>query len=146
MKQELILLPMIALVLLTAIVWVWLYLTRVGTIRRQRIPPQALATRALGAALLAEVAGPSDNLMNLFEMPVLFYILTILLYVTGLAGTGHPVLASVYVALRYAHSVIHITYNRVLHRFLVYVASCAVLWAMWAWFTLQIFERARVGI
>lgn len=145
-KQELILLPMIALVLLTAIVWARLYLTRIGAMRRRRIPPQALATRAGAAALLADVAAPSDNLLNLFELPVLFYVLTILLYVAGLASTGYLVLASIYAALRYAHSFIHLTYNRVMHRFLVYVASCAVLWAMWLWFALQIMERASVGI
>jgi hypothetical protein len=40
----------------------------------------------------------------------------------------------VYVGLRALHSLIHVSYNRVVHRFLVYVASTLLLFAMWiAW-------------
>ena len=37
-------------------------------------------------------------------------------------------------ALRALHSLIHVTYNRVVHRFLVYVASTLLLFGMWAAF------------
>ena len=40
-------------------------------------------------------------------------------------------IAWVFVAFRYVHSVIHVTYNRVRHRFTVYVLGCLVLWLLW---------------
>ena len=46
--------------------------------------------------------------------------------------------AWIYVALRVAHSAIHCTYNRVLHRFAVFATSCAVLLGMWAAFVLAL--------
>ncbi len=141
MNQELILLPVIAMVLLTVIVAVCVLFTRIRTIVRRRIRPQNIATRTGSATLLKDVAAPSDNLMNLFEMPVLFYLLTVLLYTTGLADREYLVLASLYVVLRYAHSVIHVTYNRVMHRFAAFLVSCIVLWAMWGRFAWQLFMR-----
>ena len=37
-----------------------------------------------------------------------------------------------YVGLRYVHSLVHCTYNRVMHRFIAYAASCLVLMLLWA--------------
>lgn len=137
MTRELILLPILALVLLTAIVWVLLYLVRVREMRARRIHPQAMATRAKGTAALQDTAA-SDNFMNLFEMPVLFYVLGILLYATDMADWIDVVLAWSYVALRYGHTLIHVTYNRVMHRFPVYLLSGLVLWVMWGRFAAQL--------
>jgi hypothetical protein len=139
MTREVILLPILALVLLTAIVWVLLYLTRTREMRARRIHPQAVATRTQGAAALQDTAA-SDNFMNLFEMPVLFYVLTILLYATDMTDRSHLVLAWVYVALRYAHTFVHVTYNRVMHRFLAYLLSGVVLWVMWGRFAAQLLD------
>jgi hypothetical protein len=52
----------------------------------------------------------SDNFRNLFEVPVLFYV----------------------------HSFIHLTYNRVMHRFAVYVLSTVVLLVLWAALGIQV--------
>ncbi len=139
MTRELILLPAAALVLLTAIVWVLLYVTRVREMRARRIHPQAMATRVKGTAALEDTAA-SDNFMNLFEMPVLFYVLTILLYATDMTDRSHLTLAWVYVALRYAHTFIHVTYNRVMHRFPVYLLSGVVLWILWGRFAAQLLD------
>jgi hypothetical protein len=129
--QTAIILPAIALVLLTAIVWVRLYIERIGELRQRRIDPQALATSALAAQALQRVQA-SDNLKNLFEVPVLFYALCAVLasaqYVAPLFVVG----AWVYVALRYIHSFIHLTYNRVTHRFVVYALSTVILLMLWA--------------
>src|SRR5687767_12522818 len=69
-----IILPVIALVLLTAIVWVRLYVERIRELRQRRIDPQSLATSASAAQTLHRVQA-SDNFKNLFEVPVLFYAL-----------------------------------------------------------------------
>src|SRR5688572_18368973 len=69
-----IILPVIALVLLTAIVWVRLYVERIRELRQRRIDPQSLMTSALAAQTMQRVQA-SDNFKNLFEVPVLFYAL-----------------------------------------------------------------------
>jgi len=130
--------PALAMVGLTCLVWLYMYFKRLSFIRAHSIDPQDVATRALGAKSLAEVSAPSDNLMNLFEMPVLFYFLITLLLVTGTASPGFVTAAWIYVALRALHSFIHCTYNRVLQRFSVYVASSLLLWGMWAAFAQRV--------
>lgn len=138
--QGLILLPVVALVVLTASVWVALFMTRVGEMRARRIRPQSLATRAQAATALARSA-PSDNFMNLFELPVLFYVLALALYATNLVDGLYLGLAWLYVLLRYVHSLIHLTYNRVMHRFYVFAASGIVLWILWGRFAVQLVGR-----
>jgi hypothetical protein len=127
------LMPMAAMVALTAIVWVRLYFERIGEMRERRIRPQAVATsREMAAALTRTQA--ADNLRNLFEIPVLFYALC--LAVTSVGGAT-PLLvdgAWAYVVLRAVHSLIHCSYNRVMHRFATYVASTALLFVLWAAF------------
>lgn len=127
------LMPMAAMVALTAIVWVRLYFERIGEMRERRIRPQSVATsREMAAALVRTQA--ADNLRNLFEIPVLFYALC--LAVTSVGGAT-PLLvdgAWAYVVLRAVHSLIHCSYNRVMHRFATYVASTALLFVLWAAF------------
>jgi hypothetical protein len=123
--------------MLIALVWSWMYVTRIREIRTKRVPVQVLADRTRAVQALKDVAGPSDNLINLFELPVLFYVVIIVLYVTGRGDEVYLTMAWVYVLLRAAHSFIHCTYNRVMHRFSVYMLSSVVLWVMWARLALQ---------
>lgn len=132
MNRELIFWPVLAMVLLVFVVWVCLYITRVREIRSRRIPPQALATRVSARQQLTESMHVADNFSNLFELPVLFYVAAVLLYVTDRVDGTYLALAWAFVVLRYAHSAIHVTYNRVMHRFPVYVLGALSLWAMWA--------------
>jgi len=78
-----------------------------------------------------EVSLPNRNLMNLLELPVLFYVACLAFYVGGIVDVAAVVLAWAYVALRAAHSVIHLTYNNVFHRLAAFAASNAVLLALW---------------
>ena len=135
--QTAIILPAIALVLLTAIVWVRLYVDRIGEIRQRRINPQSLATSASAGQALQRVQA-SDNFKNLFEVPVLFYALCALLAAAQNVSAFFVVGAWVYVALRCIHSFIHLTYNRVMHRFTVYVLSTVVLFILWAALGIQV--------
>jgi len=133
-----ILMPAIALVAVTFVVWCWMYFTRLRYLRANRIDPNSIATRERGAARLEPVSAPSDNFQNLFEMPVLFYVLIILLLDTGHANSGFVSAAWAFVALRTLHSAIHCTYNDVMHRFTVYALSSLVLWGMWAAFAVRL--------
>lgn len=130
-------LPCAALVGLTALVWVKLYADRLGEMRARRIDPQALATARAAAGRLDRTAA-ADNFRNLFEVPVLFYLLCVALAVTGASTPGFVAAAWGYVGLRSVHSLIHVTYNRVVHRFLAYVASTLLLFGMWIAFVIRI--------
>ena len=127
-----ILLPLLALVFLTFVIWVYMYVTRLSEIRRKKIDPQDLDTRVHGQALLTESPRQADNLKNLFELPVLFYVAALLSMVLMIQDPFLVQLAWGYVALRYVHSFVHCTYNRVMHRFMAYAASCIVLMLIWA--------------
>ena len=123
----------IAMALLTGIVWVRMYYCRIGYLKRQRINPDRYKHRsAYGEGVPAEATAASDNLMNLFEMPVLFYVVSLLLFTTQSSDQVFVVLCWLYVGLRYLHSFVHVTYNRVVHRFAVYFVSTVVLWIIWA--------------
>jgi hypothetical protein len=125
--------PFLGMMLLTAIVWAYMYTRRLTYIKANRIPPQELTTPEKAANLLPEtVALPANNLRNLLELPVLFYALCLYLFVTNSADSLHVVSAWVFVAFRAAHSIIHCTVNIVVLRFLSYFAAALVLWFMLA--------------
>ncbi len=126
------LLPLLALVFLTFLVWVYMYVTRLREIKRKSIDPQSLDTRVHSQALLTDSVAQADNLKNLFELPVLFYVAVLLTLVLMIQDQLLVQLVWGYVALRYVHSLVHCTYNRVIHRFIAYAASCLVLMLIWA--------------
>jgi hypothetical protein len=120
----------LALVLLTAAVGARLLFCRVREMRRKRIHPQAAATSVQVAARLEDVRA-ADNFRNLFEVPVLFYALAALALATAHTPAWLASGAWSYVALRCLHSVIHCTYNKVMHRLAVFLASFALLVGLW---------------
>ena len=124
-------LPAFAMAALTLVVWLRMYFMRIGQMKRERIHPQAVATSAQAAARLTD-SRAADNFRNLFELPVLFYLALVVAAVSGLANDATLALAWLFVLLRIAHSVIHCSYNKVMHRFLAYLAGGIVLWLLWA--------------
>ena len=125
------LLPLLAQVLLTFAVWFFLFARRIPEIMRKNIDPQDLRDRAQSHELLVESAAASNNLKNLFEMPVLFYAAILLSLVLLIQDMMLVTLAWGFVILRIAHSVIQCSYNNVNHRFAVYFISCLLLLFMW---------------
>jgi hypothetical protein len=77
------------------------------------------------------VAATARNLLNLYEMPTLFYAGTAIAFAAGESGALLVTLAWSYVGLRYLHSAIHLGLNKVLWRFRVFAASWLVLLAYW---------------
>lgn len=78
-----------------------------------------------------EVCIPNRNYMNLLELPVLFYVASLLVFSIQKYDAIFLSLAWAYVGLRVIHSIIHLTYNRVLHRGLVFAISNGVLAVIW---------------
>ena len=131
MSFNLILLPLLTMVFLTFAVWVYLYALRVPESKRLKMNLDGLQTRIQADKHLTVSAPVSDNLKNLFEMPVLFYVAAMLAIVLLIQDTLLIRLAWGFVILRIVHSVVHCTYNRVMHRFIAYLASCLFLILMW---------------
>jgi len=130
MGDNAIFLPAVAMAVLTFVVWWRMYATRIAQMKRERIHPQAVATSAQAAAKLTD-SRAADNFRNLFELPVLFYLALVVAAQAQLSTTAVLVLAWLFVALRVVHSWIQCTYNKVMHRFCVYVTGGMVMWALW---------------
>ena len=73
----------------------------------------------------------SNSFDNQFQLPVLFYVIALLAISTGGVVWLEVIAAWLFVALRYVHTAIHITSNRVHKRFAVYTAGLAVLVILW---------------
>ena len=131
--------PVIAQVVLVALVAGRMYAVRIGEMRKRRIDPQAVATSRSAADALHNIA-PADNFRNLFEVPVLFFAVCGALAITETVTPLQLGLAWLYVALRAVHSYIHVTYNRVMHRFIVYVASTICVFLMWGLFAAALWK------
>ncbi len=123
--------PAVAMALLTGIVWVRLYWVRIPEMRRRKIQPQSIAQSAQRDTAFEDTRA-SDNFKNLFELPVLFYLALFVAHASGQVGSTVVFLAWLFVALRWLHSGIQCTYNRVMHRFTVYLLGGVVLWLLWA--------------
>ena len=74
---------------------------------------------------------PNRNFMNLLEVPIFFYIVSIFIFITQHVDMLFVYLAWAYVVLRIVHSAIHLGYNNVVHRALIFGLSNAVLVIMW---------------
>jgi hypothetical protein len=130
MPQEAIFAPMFAMFGLTALVWTYMYSRRIPFILSQKMTNAEMAAGEFLRRAPGGVSAPSDNLKNLFEMPVLFYALALVLFVTARVDSIYLGAAWAFAALRALHSLIHCTYNTVIHRFFVYAASSLVLFFM----------------
>ncbi len=135
-----ILYPVAAMMVLTCIVMALMLRERVAEMKERRIHPQKVASSSQMSATLQNTRA-ADNYKNLFEMPVFFHALCLAVLATGMVGPGMVAAAWAYVALRCVHSFIHLGYNKVMHRFFVFLASCVLLLLMWAAFVVQLAQR-----
>jgi hypothetical protein len=125
--------PFFAMMLLTLGVWVFMYVRRISFIRSHQLSPKDLAVPGELARLSPpEVSNPSDNLKNLFEIPVLFYALVLQLFATQQVDAAQVAAAWVFVAFRALHSAVHCTFNVVMLRFNLYLVSTLALCFMLA--------------
>jgi hypothetical protein len=125
-----ILYPMTALAALTFAVLLVLPYKRIGGALKGRVKARDFKYGE-SANVPGDISIPNRNLMNLLEMPVLFYAACITFYVTKTVDGTALFLAWLYVALRGAHSAVHLSYNWVIHRLVVYAASNVVLLVIW---------------
>lgn len=130
MNQTAIFPPSVATMLLTLLVWIYMYARRIPFILRSKLTPQQLTPMEFARLSPPAVANPSDNLKNLFEMPTIFYAVVLYLYVTQQVDSVYIAAAWVFFAFRLLHSLVHCTFNLVPLRFWLYAVSALALWFM----------------
>ena len=135
MSAEMILLPLFVEVILTFALLIWLGPLRARDFR-SGLREEDIALRQPNWSKPALQV--QYSLGNQFELPVLFYVLTILAYVTHHAGTLFVVLAWVFVIFRLLQAYVHVTNNKVRLRGIFFGISALALAIMWIVFIVQI--------
>lgn len=123
--------PLFALAAWTLLVLLLIPFVRVRSVRRREIAPNDFKYGE-SSAVPPAVSIPNRNYMNLLELPMLFYVVCVVLYITTGASRLAVFVAWAYVALRMVHSIIHLSYNHVLHRLAAFTLSNAALVSLWA--------------
>jgi len=130
MRNSLLIYPMATLLLLTMTMLLLMLVFRIKAVRLRKISPRYYKLYK-GGEEPEQLAAISQNYQNLLELTLLFYVVCILVMILNLEVKVFVIHAWIYVALRYFHSLIHITYNNILHRLAVFAVSCLVLISMW---------------
>jgi len=123
--------PVIALVLWTFVMWVWLYATRIPALSKHGIAyDPRMPNETFTARMPPAVRWKADNYNNLMEQPPIFYAVAIVLALSDAGGGASLWLAWGYVAARVAHSLVHALINVVVIRFVLFAIASAVLLAL----------------
>ncbi len=128
--------PVSVLALWTGFVLFMTGFRRIRAVRQGRVPA---ASFRLGESpdVPTDVSVANRNLMNLLEMPLLFYVVCVLLYVTRRTDAFALGAAWVYVGLRIVHTGIHLTSNRIVRRLVAFAAGNFVLLVLWLCFIVR---------
>lgn len=123
--------PVVALMIWTMIMWAWMYATRIPAMQKNPAIDTANLTGTTGASLRAQlpdkVSWKADNYNHLHEAPTVFYAVALVLAIIGQGDGMNALLAWIYTGLRVIHSLVQVTANRVLVRFVLFALSSLVL-------------------
>jgi hypothetical protein len=133
-------LPMSVLTLWTLVVLTLIPIARVRAVRAGRAHVKDFRYGESGN-VPGDVSLPNRDYMNLLELPVLFYVACLTVIATNRVFPGMYELAWAFVGLRIVHSLIHLTYNNVLHRLIAFAAGVFVVLAMWVRLLVWVLER-----
>lgn len=129
--------PLFGMAALTFFTMFRLAFLRYGAVSRRELDPRYYRVYQ-GDGEPEKIAANSRHLSNLYESPVLFYVVVIAVFATGTVTATLVALAWSYVALRVAHAWIHLGPNVITWRFRVFVLSVLVLLAMWILFAVRL--------
>ena len=129
MSLQAILLPLFVEVILTLALWCFMAGLRTRDLGSGGVRPEQIALREPNWSKRTLQAAYSFS--NQFELPVLFYVLTILAYVTHKAGLAFVILSCVFVIFRLLHAYVHVTSNVVRVRGALYGIAAFALVVNW---------------
>lgn len=122
--------PLLVMLALTMAVFIAMTVTRVQGMKDVKDATELDDRLKIAPLIKGPARRCSDNFNNLLEVPVVFYVLTLLLITYGISSAFYVATAWIYVLLRVAHSAVHCTYNDVMHRFALHGTSCVILLVM----------------
>ena len=130
MHQEAILYPVFVMVLLSLLVGLRLLQLRFRAVSRDNLPAVYFKLNRGGKppAYLVQV---EQNYANLFETPVLYYVIVILIYVLQMTSIWTVTLAWAYVVSRFIHSYVHLGGNQLFYRRNSFLLGIAIITIMW---------------
>jgi hypothetical protein len=122
--------PMVAHVLLVFVLYALLSYRRVGLVKAGKVQVSQFRENREepGESLVVR-----NSIANQFELPVLFHVCCVLLYITEADNIVSLVLAWLFIASRYLHAFVHVTSNRIRYRRPLFMAGFATLGGMWIW-------------
>jgi hypothetical protein len=126
-----ILLPVMALVAWSLVMWLWMYVTRLPAMRKAEMKPDPNAPRGEQMSQLPPaVRWKADNYNHLMEQPTIFYAAALALALMGQGDGFNLMLAWAYVGLRVVHSLWQALTNVIEVRFVLFALSTLPLIAM----------------
>jgi hypothetical protein len=125
-----ILTPMLAMIIWTFVMWVWMYSTRIPAMYKAGIRAGKMKEKSEMDVLPNAVRRIADNYNHLHEQPTVFFALVVYCHLVDLADPLMIGLAWAYVAIRVAHSLIQAAWNYIPVRFFVFITSSFVLMVM----------------
>lgn len=136
MTIQMVLLPVFVQVALTFALLFWMASARTSSVKRGETKVRDIA---LGqSAWPAKATQISNCYDSQFQLPLLFYVVVILAWITRTADVIFVVLEWLFVLLRLSHAYVHTTSNHVPTRFKVFAAGMFVLLLMWSYFAFKI--------
>ena len=123
--------PMFCLVMLTFVfIYLQLFL-RVNSVLKRKVSVKYFRLLDDNRDVPRPIIAGQKHFANLFETPVLFYIVSVLSIALQYESILMVTLAWVFVFSRVVHAVIHNTYNNVLHRMIVFQVSLLCIFLLW---------------
>lgn len=125
--------PAVILIAWTLVMLVWTLATRMPALKKAGVDVKTLRGGKGSDAdrvLPAEKQWVAHNYNHLLEQPTAFYAVVVIL---ALIGHGHGMnvwIAWAYVGIRIVHSIVQATWNRVIVRFVLFLASTLALVAL----------------
>ncbi|MDG2089543.1 MAG: MAPEG family protein [Gammaproteobacteria bacterium] len=121
---------MSAMIFLTSVIGLLTLMTRINSVRSGEMNPAYFKSMS-GEDIPDAVKVTSRAFSNQFEVPILFYVVTVLYLFLMPFDTLGFILAWLFVFSRYVHAYIHLSYNHIIHRLLAFLFGFICVIIMW---------------
>lgn len=128
---------MFAMVVLTFMVGIVAVVTRVKSVKNGSVKIKYYRTMD-GQEVPDQLTKSTRCFNNMFEVPVLFYVVSTLFVILKTNNELALLLAWVFVGFRVAQAIVHLTYNNVLHRMLTFWGAVISVLSMWVILLIEI--------
>ena len=132
--------PLVAMSLLVLGVAVLMLAVRIRAMKEDGLDPRYFKLNR-GAKPPDYMLRVEQHYQNLFETPVMFYLVVVLILILGWSDYAYLAMAWLYVATRLAHAIVHINNHKLLRRRNVFLLSTLVLYGLWGRVFVQLMIR-----